>query len=84
MSRLIVIAIIVAAVIWLVRRAISGPSSGGAGPRRAGEAGTPQGELVACAQCGVNLPKAEACAAPGAGERFYCSEEHSRLGPRDG
>jgi len=86
MVRLILIAAAVFVLIWLLRRAI-------AGPRRAGDAGdgppaTPQGELVACARCGVNLPKSEAYAAsgvqPSAGGRFYCSEEHWRLGPRDG
>ncbi len=85
MTRLIVIAIVVFAVVWLLRRAIAGPRRKDA-PGAPG--GTPQGELVACAQCGVNLPKAEAYAArgvlPGAGGRFYCSEEHSRLGPREG
>ena len=90
MTRLIVIAVVVFAVLWLLRRAISGPRSRGPGPGRADEAqgATPQGDLVSCAQCGVNLPKAEAYAArgalPGDGGRFYCSEEHSRLGPRAG
>jgi uncharacterized protein len=37
------------------------------------------GELVACAQCGVHLPRAEARSAAGG---QYCSEEHARLGPR--
>jgi len=79
MTRLIVVIIVVAAVIWLARRAITGPhrrSDAGDGPRPAA-----QGELVACAQCGVNLPKAEAREAGG---RLYCTDEHSRLGPRDG
>ncbi len=40
-----------------------------------------QGELVSCAHCSVNLPKSEARSAGG---RHYCSEEHWRLGPRDG
>ena len=82
MTRLIVIVIAVVAVIWLLRRAIAGPR------RDQAQGATPQGDLVSCAQCGVNLPKAEAYAArgvlPGAGERFYCSEEHLRLGPREG
>ena len=85
MVRLILIAVAVFVVIWLLRRALAGPPSGGRGPRAAdappGEAGEQKGELVACAQCGVNLPKAEARSAGG---RFYCSEEHWRLGPRDG
>ena len=86
MTRLIIIIVVVVAVIWLVRRAIAGPRSRGAGP--SAESGEQKGELVACAQCGVNLPKSEAYAAsgvlPGAGGRFFCSEEHWRLGPRDG
>ena len=83
MTRLIFWVIIVVAVVWLLRRAISGPPSGGGGPRRGDDAPpfAPQGELVACAHCGVNLPKAEARSAGGS---FYCSEEHWRLGPRGG
>jgi len=75
MGRLILIAVIVALVVWLLRRALSGPPSGGGAP------GEQKGELVACAHCGVNLPRAEARSAGG---RHYCSEEHWRLGPRDG
>lgn len=85
MTRLIIIVIAVVAVIWLVRRAISGPRRGGKGDEA--PPGPAQGELVACAHCGVNLPRAEAYAArgvlPGAGGSFYCSEEHWRLGPRE-
>ena len=84
MARLIFLVIAVVAVIWLLRRAI-------AGPRRGADEATPtapQGDLVKCAHCGVNLPKSEAYAAggvlPSAGGSFYCSEEHWRLGPRDG
>jgi uncharacterized protein len=78
MGRLIVIAAIVALVVWLLRRALAGPPSGGGAPRR-GEA--VPGDLVGCAHCGVNLPRTEARSAGG---RYYCSEEHWRLGPRDG
>ena len=81
MTKLIVLAAAVVAIVLLLRRAM-------AGPRKPPEAAAPQGELVSCAHCGVNLPRAEAYAAsgalPGAGGRVYCSEEHSRLGPRDG
>ena len=84
MGRLIFIGLVVVLVVWLLRRALAGPP-GGRGPR-GGDAGggppvTPQGELVACAHCSVNLPKDEARSAGG---RFYCSEEHWRLGPREG
>jgi hypothetical protein len=82
MGRLIAIVVIAVAVVWLLKRALAGPKS--APPT--GAAG--EGALVTCAHCGVNLPKGEAYAAsgvlPGAGGRFYCSEEHWRLGPRDG
>ncbi len=75
MTRLVVIVIIVVLAVWLLRRAI-------AGPRKPTEpTGEPKGDLVNCAHCNVNLPKAEARSAGG---RFYCSEEHWRLGPRDG
>jgi uncharacterized protein len=34
--------------------------------------------MVACAHCGVNVPRSEALEA--AAGRFFCSEEHRRLG----
>ena len=78
MGRLILIAVVVFAVIWLLRRALAGPHAAVKPPAEAGEQ---RGELVACAHCSVNLPKSEARSAGG---RFYCSEEHWRLGPREG
>jgi len=77
MGRLIVIGIVVFVVVWLLRRALAAPRAGKA-PEPADE---PKGDLVNCAHCDVNLPKSEARSAGG---RFYCSEEHWRLGPRDG
>jgi uncharacterized protein len=77
MTRLIIIIVVVVAVIWLVRRAIAGPRV--AKPPL--ETGEQKGELVACAQCGVNLPQTEARSLDG---KFYCSEEHLRLGPKGG
>jgi len=73
MGRLLLLALAVLALVWLVRRAL--------GARRPGAdaAGGGAGELVACAHCGVNLPRAEA---RGTERGLYCSEEHARLGPR--
>jgi uncharacterized protein len=78
MFKLVLIVVAVVAVIWLLRRAIAGTHAPGKPPAQAGEM---KGELVACAHCGVNLPQSEARSAGG---RFFCSEEHWRLGPRDG
>ncbi|HEY8068995.1 MAG TPA: PP0621 family protein [Burkholderiales bacterium] len=77
MGRLIFIVLTVVLVVWLLRRASEGPRA--RGPAAAGA--EVKGDLVSCAHCGVNLPKAEARSAGG---RHYCSEEHWRLGPRDG
>lgn len=74
MGRLIVLGLIVVLVVWLLRRALAAPA-------KPNEPAAPQGDLVRCAHCGVNLPKAEARSAGGL---HYCSEEHWRLGPRDG
>jgi uncharacterized protein len=73
MGRLILLGLAVLALVWLVRRALA-PRPGDA-PSAPGA----PGELVACAHCGVHLPRAEARSAPGGN---YCSEEHARLGPR--
>ena len=78
MGRLILIGLAVLIVVWLLRRALAAPRAGG---KAEGPPGEEKGELVSCAHCGVNLPKAEARSAGG---RHYCSEEHWRLGPRDG
>jgi uncharacterized protein len=73
MARLILLALAVLVLVWLVRRAIAGRAG-----RDQPMPGVP-GELVACAHCGVHLPRAEARSAAGG---QYCSEEHARLGPR--
>ena len=76
MGRLVILILLAVAVAWLVRRAL----------RRAGKTDIEkqppaQADLVSCAQCGMHLPRAEARLA---GERAYCSDEHARLGPRQG
>jgi len=73
MGRLILIVLVVLLLLWLLRRAL-------AAGRRQDPPGGGAPDLVSCARCGVNLPKAEARSAGG---RHYCSEEHWRLGPRE-
>jgi hypothetical protein len=81
MGRLILLGLLVLLVVWLLRRALASPAKPAPPPAEQ------KGELVSCAHCSVNLPKSEAYAAsgvlPGAGGRFYCSEEHWRLGPKE-
>jgi uncharacterized protein len=75
MGRLILIALAALLLVWLLRRALGARKDSGASP-----AGKPLGELVSCAHCGVHLPRSEARTAGG---RYFCSEEHWRLGPKD-
>jgi uncharacterized protein len=72
MGRFIVLVVIVLAVIWLVKRALRSSDSGDV-------RGKPplQGDLVTCARCGLNLPRAEASESAGT---LFCSPEHARLG----
>jgi uncharacterized protein len=67
---LIVIALIVALVVWLVRRALR-EKRGGARPAAASE------DLVRCAHCGVHLPRADAVLVD---TQAYCGPAHARLG----
>lgn len=85
MSRVIMIAVAVLVFFWLLRRALGSRKRGDhSRAAKSGPEAVP--ELVACAHCGVNLPKSEAVATPDeagtAAARFYCGEEHRRLGPR--
>ena len=77
MGRFILLVVALFILIWLVRSALAGRRRGGA-PQAPGPE---QGELVRCAHCGVHLPRSESRSADG---RLYCSEEHGRLGPRNG
>jgi uncharacterized protein len=46
--------------------------------KRARSSAPPTGEMmVACAHCGLNLPRSEALEGP---DGFDCSEEHRRIG----
>ncbi len=78
MGRLILIVLIVVLVLWLLRRALAASKKPPQAPPPGGAGASAR---VRCAHCGGHLPKA---AARSAGGRHYCSEEHWRLGPRDG
>ena len=72
MGRFFVLVVIVLAVIWLVKRALRSSQSG-----EVRDKPPMQGDLVTCARCGLNLPRAEASESAGG---LFCSPEHARLG----
>lgn len=82
MTRIVLLIVAVLVFFWLLRRALAGRRKGGV---KAPPPPAQAPELVACARCGVHLPKGEAVAAQdeaGAEMRFYCGPEHRRLGPK--
>lgn len=97
MMKWLLLAVVVVAVLWWLGR---GRRSGGHAERPDGQAAErPSGApprassapeaMVACAHCGVWLPKADALdsAAPSkdpAASLFYCCEAHRRAGPGPG
>jgi len=68
-SKLLLLVIAAAVIYFLV--------TGYARKRAKSSAPRPSETMVACAHCGVNLPRSEALEASG---RFFCSEEHRRVG----
>ena len=77
MGRLIVLVLLVVLAVWLIRRALRASAGESARQGRVGQDPSVQQPLVACARCGVHLPRAEARESRG---RLYCGEEHARLG----
>ena len=67
MGRLIVLILLVVLAVWLIRRALRASQ-----PK---ERPPVQGDLVACARCGVHLPRSEGLVTRGL---YYCSAEHQR------
>lgn len=67
MSRLIFIVVIIALVFWFLKSYRKQPPKQDATPETQ--------DMVACAHCGVNLPKAESVLVDG---KYYCSTAHSR------
>jgi len=68
--RLVVLIVLIVLAVWLIRRAFFASDKSRKTPPI-------QGDLVACARCGMHLPRTEAREAGG---RLYCGEEHARLG----
>jgi uncharacterized protein len=75
MGRLLVLILLVVLAVWLIRRALRSSTA-----QKTQNKPPVQGDLVACARCGMHLPRAEALPAGGL---LYCGEEHARLGAGD-
>jgi uncharacterized protein len=73
LGKFLVLLLVVLAV-WFLVKGLKKPPP----PRERRPAETLAGErMVNCAHCGVNLPQSDATAVS---DRFYCSEDHRRLG----
>ena len=70
MGRLILLVLVVALLVWYLRRDEEKEPSGD-------KPAAGRGELVRCAHCGVHLPRSEALAVDGA---YFCDAEHARRG----
>lgn len=78
MGRLLFFVVLGAVVVWWLfgrTRRIAPKDGTGAGRGAAGGAE----EMVACAHCGVHLPRTDAVSDD---RNLYCGDEHRRLGPR--
>ena len=62
----LVLLLVIVGVLWLVR------TRSGAAPKAPRRPGAPQA-MIACAHCGVHLPRSEAVAGA---DGVYCSEAH--------
>ncbi|HEU4350694.1 MAG TPA: PP0621 family protein [Burkholderiales bacterium] len=72
MGRLVVLIVLVVVAAWLLRRAWRANRA-----QEKSQSSPVPADLVACARCGMYLPRAEAREAGG---RLYCGAEHARLG----
>lgn len=69
MTKFLLVAIVIAVVIFLMRGSRRNASRDRPPPSQSG------GDMVRCARCGIHLPREEAVAAT---ERFFCSDDHER------
>ena len=80
---LILVALVVGLAMWFLKgRRLGGPPAApGNAPGKSGKSGKPEpAAMVACAHCGVHLPRPEANFDPEG--RPYCGEAHRVAGPR--
>jgi uncharacterized protein len=69
MAKLVLLAIAVAAALWLLRGKRRRSADDVGAPARAAES------MVRCAQCGVHLPRGDSVDSAG---HYFCSRQHER------
>lgn len=82
MKYLVLVVILAVVVGWFFgrgRRRVEPPPGGPAAPVAAGKDAPKRIEMLACARCGVHLPRSEA--AFDAAGRPFCTPEHRVAGP---
>ena len=70
MTKYLLVAIVIAVVIFLMRGVRRNATQDRPPPSASGG-----GDMVRCARCGIHLPRDEAVSTP---ERFFCSADHER------
>ena len=82
MKYLLVLRVILIAVgVWRKRHRADAPRAGRAAPRAESRLQPPQ-DMVACAHCGLHLPRSDALMLGAASQaEYYCSAEHRAQGP---
>lgn len=85
MGKLLLVVLVVLLGAWLLfgrrRRGAGGDRPAGDDTRRPADGRVPEpSAMVACAHCGVHLPREDAV--PGGSGTPYCSEAHRDAGPR--
>lgn len=75
---LVLLVIVVAIGIWRSRRRVEQAQRPAA--RRETQLQPPQ-DMVACAHCGLHLPRSEALVLPAPQPRYYCCAQHRAQGP---
>lgn len=77
--KFLLIVVVVAVALWMVLRTRRKPDAK-SGETASNNTRAEPAAMIACAHCGVHLPREEALADPS--ELRYCSEAHRALGPR--
>jgi uncharacterized protein len=78
MGRILFFVLLAAVVLWWLFGRKPRPPVEGKGTQRPAR-GVAVDDMVACAHCGVHLPRADAVVD---GDDLYCGEDHRRLGRR--